>query len=108
MVNQTRCNFPKNLVMTLALLTIYLHLPGCSSLKQKRSRLKPLLSRIHKEFNVSAAEIGLNDHWQESVIGCALVSNENAHAHRVLQRIVGFLPENWPDLEIIEFHIENY
>lgn len=93
--------------MTVALLTIHLHLPGCTSLKHKRSRLKPLLSRIHREFNVSAAEIGLNDHWQEGLIGCALVSNDNGHAHRALQRVVAFIPENWPDLEIIDFRIEN-
>lgn len=94
--------------MSIALLTIHLHLPGCSSLKQKRSRLKPLLNRIHKEFNVSTAEIGLNDHWQESLIGCAMVSNDNNHTHRVLQHVAAFIPENWPDLEIINFRIEHF
>jgi uncharacterized protein len=33
-------------------LTIYLHLPGCASLKEKRGRLKPLLARLHREFNL--------------------------------------------------------
>lgn len=93
--------------MAIALLTLHLHLPGCRSLKDKRSRLKPLLSRIHKEFNVSAAEIGLNDRWQEGIIGCALVSNDNGYAHCVLQRVVEFIPAAFPNLEIIDFRIEN-
>lgn len=93
--------------MTVALLTLHLHLPECRSLKAKRSRIKPLLSRIHREFNISAAEIGLNENWQECLIGCALVSNDNGHAHRVLQRVIEFIPANFPDLEIIDFRIEN-
>lgn len=93
--------------MAIALLTLHLHLPGCQSLKEKRSRLKPLLSRIHKRFNVSAAEIGLNDRWHEGMIGCALVSNDNGHAHRAMQQVVEFIPANFPDLEIIDFRIEN-
>jgi len=39
-------------------LTFHLHLPGCASLKEKRSRLKPLLARLHRQFNVSTAEMG--------------------------------------------------
>ncbi len=93
--------------MTVALLTIHLHLPGCRSLKDKRSRLKPLLSRIHREFNVSAAEVGLNDRWQEGLVACALVSSDNGHAHRALQRILEFIPTHFPDLEIIDFRLEN-
>ncbi len=93
--------------MTVALLTIHLHLACCHSLKDKRSRIKPLLSRIHREFNVSVAEIGLNDIWQEVLLGCALVSSDNGHAHRVLQRVLEFIPTHFPDLEIIDFRIEN-
>jgi len=93
--------------MVLAILSLQLHLPGCNSLKQKRSRLKPILSRIHKEYNVSAAEMGMNDAWQESLICCVIISNDNGHAHRVLQQIVEFIPANWPDIQIVDFRIEN-
>jgi uncharacterized protein YlxP (DUF503 family) len=48
--------------MSLGLLTIHLHLPGCASLKEKRGRLKPLLTRLHREFNISAAEIDQPSH----------------------------------------------
>jgi len=39
--------------MNVVALTLELHLPGCSSLKEKRGRLKPVLTALHREFNVS-------------------------------------------------------
>ena len=47
--------------MSLGLLTIHIHIPGCASLKEKRRRLKPLITRLHREFNISVAEIDLQD-----------------------------------------------
>ena len=61
--------------MNLATLTIHLHLPACSSLKEKRGRIKPLIARLHREFNVSVAEMDLQNQWQEAVIGCAMIGN---------------------------------
>ncbi len=93
--------------MVIGILSLQLHIPDCNSLKEKRSRLKPILSRIHKEFNVSAAEMGMNDSLHESLICCAMISNDNGHTHRVLQTIVEFVPANWPDVQIVNFRIEN-
>jgi len=77
-----------------------------TSLKQKRSRIKPLLARLHKEFNVSSAEIEALDAWNKSIIACALVSNDGAFCQRALQEVLGFVEHNWPDLLILEHHIE--
>jgi len=92
--------------MSLGLLTLHIHLPGCSSLKEKRSRLKPLLARLHREFNVSAAEVDHNDSWQSTVVACALVSNNSAHTQRSLQKVVDWLESSWPDVELEEDQIE--
>ena len=43
----------------LATLTLHLHLPACASLKEKRGRIKPLMARLRREFNVSVADISL-------------------------------------------------
>jgi uncharacterized protein len=90
----------------VGLLTLDLHLPGCKSLKEKRSRLKPLISRLHKEFNVSAAEIGQHDIWQSSQIMCALVSNDLAQTQRVLQRIGRWVEDSWHDVSLVGEKIE--
>ena len=92
--------------MSLGLLTLHIHLPGCSSLKEKRSRLKPLLVRLHREFNVSVAEVDHNDSWQSAMIACALVSNDPAHTQRSLQQVVSWLESSWPDVELEEDQIE--
>lgn len=90
----------------LSLLRVHLHLPGCASLKEKRGRIKPLLSRLHREFNVSAAELDLLDAHQQSVIGCAMLGNDAAHLQSALETVLRWLTANWPDGEIIDHTIE--
>ena len=91
---------------SLGLLTVHLQIPGCTSLKEKRGRLKPLLARLHREFNVSAAEVDHLDAWQEAIIACALVSNENNHTQGVLQRVVSWIETSWLDVQVIDDQIE--
>ena len=92
--------------MSLGLLTLHIHIPGCQSLKEKRGRLKPLLNRIHREFNVSVAEIDYQDVWQEAVIACALVSNYKDHTQRSLQKLVNWIENSWPDVDLVNENIE--
>ena len=90
----------------LATLTIHLHLPSCASLKEKRGRIKPLLNRLHREFNVSAAEMGLQDSWQEAIISCAMVGNANAYVQAALTTVAAWVKGNWPDGMIVDDRIE--
>ena len=90
----------------IATLTIHLHLPACSSLKEKRGRIKPLISRLHREFNVSVAEMDLQDKWQEAVIVCAMVGNGPSHVESALQNVARWVEGNWPDGDVIEQKIE--
>ncbi len=92
--------------MAVGILTLHLQLPGCTSLKEKRSQIKPVLARLHREFNVSAAEDGLNDHWQEARLVCALVSNDASFSRQALQTVLDFTEEHFPDLYILEHRIE--
>jgi uncharacterized protein len=92
--------------MSTGLLTLYLHIPGCASLKEKRSRLKPFLARLHREFNISVAEIDRQDAWHETVVACALVSSDAGHTQRSLQQIVHWVENSWPDFDLVDDHIE--
>ena len=92
--------------MSIGILTLQINLPGCGSLKEKRRRLKPLITRLHKEFNISVAEIDHLDIWQSSMIACAVVSNDNAHSQRILQQVVKWIEVNWPDISLTSDHIE--
>jgi uncharacterized protein len=90
----------------IATLAVHLHLPGCSSLKEKRGRIKPLMSRLRREFNVSVAELDLQDKWQETVIGCAMIGNGRGHLEASLQAVAKWVQANWPDGMVLEEKIE--
>ena len=90
----------------IATLTIHLHLPACASLKEKRGRIKPLISRLHREFNISVAEIDLNDKWQEAVIGCAMIGNDRAFLESALQNVAKWVENHWTEGDVIEQKIE--
>lgn len=92
--------------MNIGILTLKIHIPGCSSLKEKRRRLKPLINRLHKEFNLSVAEINHLDVWQTSLIACALISNDHGHTQRSLQYVARWVEDNWPDITIVGDHLE--
>lgn len=92
--------------MPIGVLTLHLELPRCTSLKEKRSRLKPLIARLHREFNVSVAEMDYQDAWQEALVVCALVSNNKTHTQRSLQQVSAWIEMNWPDVTLIDDHLE--
>ncbi len=94
--------------MTLGLMTIHIQLPGCTSLKEKRSRLKPLLYRLHREFNISIAEVDYQDTWQDAMLAVALVSNDHGHTQRALLAVCNWIEENWPDVSVVEEKTEYF
>ena len=81
----------------IALLTLHLNLPACSSLKEKRGRLKPLLHRLHRQFNLSVAEVDLQDQWQQARVACSMVGNDRPHLERSMQTVVRWVERNWND-----------
>jgi uncharacterized protein YlxP (DUF503 family) len=91
--------------MPVALLTMHLTIPGCASLKEKRGRIKPVLTRLHREFNVATAELDLQDVWQSTVIGCVTTSSDSAQNQRLLQQVLDFTERNWPDLMLVDHRI---
>ncbi len=92
--------------MRIGLLTLHLHLAGCTSLKEKRRRLRPLITRLHREFNISVSEVDELDTWQEAVIACSIVSNDQGHTQRSLQQITRWIETSWPDVSLISEHLE--
>ena len=88
--------------MHVGTLLVEIYIPACNSLKQKRSALKPLLARLHKEFNISAAEVDHNDSHRSATIACAIVSNDVKHVQRVLQKIPDWIETHRPDLQVVD------
>ena len=90
----------------VGILILHLHIPGCSSLKEKRGRIKPLLARLHRQFNISTAEMDLQDQWQETIIACGMVGNNNVHLEQSMQGILTWVKSNWMDMQVMDEKIE--
>ena len=72
-----------------------LALAGCHSLKDKRRIVKSLKDRLHRQFNVSAAEVDHQDAWQRAALACCVVTTDRRHAEEVLgacDRLIGAEP----------------
>ncbi|MEN6410678.1 MAG: DUF503 domain-containing protein [Anaerolineaceae bacterium] len=92
--------------MPTAVLTLHLHLPGCASLKEKRSRIQPILARLHREFNLSTAELDRQDAWQDAVLGLAVISSDADINARTLETALRFVQDHYPDEQIVDHQIE--
>lgn len=92
--------------MSIGILSLHFHIPGCASLKEKRGKIKPILARLPREFNVATAEMDYQDVMQDALIACVTISSDAVHNQRMLQQVVNFCERTWPDMELIEHHIE--
>ncbi len=91
--------------MVVGVCTVQLEL-FAHSLKDKRSVVKPILSRVRDHFNVSAAEVDDLDLWGRSTLAFACVSNDANYAHGLLTKVVTFIEQGRFDANILDFQIE--
>lgn len=76
-----------------------------NSLKDKRQVIKSIIGRLQSRFNISIAEVGLNDSWQSSIIGFVCVTNDVNHANEILSNVIKFIDDDGR-VEIVEHEIE--
>ncbi len=77
--------------MIVACLRIQFHLPGCTSLKEKRFVLKSLKDRLRNRFNVALCETGYQDKWQRTEIALVTVAGDRKGIDRTVQSMMNFL-----------------
>ncbi|MCX5997317.1 MAG: DUF503 domain-containing protein [Chloroflexi bacterium] len=94
--------------MGVGVCRLKLHIPGSRSLKDKRSVVKSLISRLQKQFNLSVAEVDDHELWQMATIAMACVSNHNDRVDEVLNAAISLIGREFPTIEVIEKEIETY
>ncbi|HXG35779.1 MAG TPA: DUF503 domain-containing protein [Dehalococcoidia bacterium] len=92
--------------MTVGMCRVWLRLPENHSLKGKRQVLKSLVARIHQKFNVSVSEVDDHDSWQIASLGFSCVTNEEGHAHEIMDSVVKFIQRERPDMEFLDYRTE--
>jgi len=90
--------------MTVAVLSVELHLPLCRSLKEKRMVLRRLKDRLGNQ-NVAVAEVAYADLWQRAGLGIATVASSDEGADRTLRAALEMIERLEPDL-VTSSHVE--
>jgi uncharacterized protein len=80
--------------MVVASQTWQLSLPGCTSLKEKRSVVRSLKDRLRARFNVSVAETGRQDAHTRAELSVALVATDRRFAETVLDKVNHMVQES--------------
>ena len=91
--------------MIVGICSVKLKIYESNSLKDKRHIIKSIIGRIQSRFNVSIAEIDLNNNWQTSIIGFSCVTNNTKHANQIISNVLKFIDGD-NRVEIIEHNIE--
>ncbi len=92
--------------MVVGTALIRLHIPGATSLKDKRHVVRSILQRMRNEFSVTAAEVAEQDKWQVATLGIAYVSNSTPHANEIMDKAIDFVEMGHWDVEVIDAEIE--
>ncbi len=77
--------------MVIGILQVELTIDGADSLKDKRRVVASLKDRLHREHQVSVAEVGNHDVHRTATLGLAMVSNEVPHCQGVLDGVLNKL-----------------
>ncbi|WP_058486592.1 DUF503 domain-containing protein [Defluviitalea phaphyphila] len=84
---------------------VYFRAPWVTSLKDKRMILKSIISKVKNKFNVSIAEIEMQDVHHNGAIGFACVTTNIHHADQIIQNVINFI-ENNIEGEVYDIKIE--
>lgn len=90
--------------MIIGVCQFTLRLHTTQSLKDKRSIVKGLLSRLRNQLNAGVAELDAHDIWGKAVIGLSTISNSEA-VIRGIFRDAEYLVNQFPGIEIVDISI---
>ena len=93
------------MAMTVGVLQLELNIGDAMSLKDKRRVVLSLKDRIAHAHNVSIAEVGALDEHRRTIIGVAMVANDQAYVEGGLSKLVDFV-KSVPSVDLIDYRIE--
>jgi hypothetical protein len=82
-----------------------LRIPGCTSLKEKRSAIRGLSTLIKQKFNAAVAEVGHQDQHQRATVGVSVIADTQFHVRRVMHELERHV-ETYPRVETIDVHVD--
>ncbi|MFS0751805.1 DUF503 domain-containing protein [Oceanobacillus sp. 1P07AA] len=68
------------------------------SLKDKRSIIKKVISKLRQTSNVSVTELDFHDLWQRTKFGIVTISTDYVQAEKIIQHAIGQI-DSFSELE---------
>ncbi|WP_186577430.1 DUF503 domain-containing protein [Aquibacillus kalidii] len=68
------------------------------SLKQKRSVIKKIITRVQNDYNIAISEIAFQDLWQRTQFGLVTISSDNVQSERVIHQAFRLI-DSFPEIE---------
>lgn len=86
--------------MHVLLIQLSLYIPQSHSLKEKRREIKSLKDKLSARFNLSVAEVGELENWQQADIAICMVSNERSYLDKQFSAIE-LLLQDYSELQVM-------
>lgn len=83
-------------------MTLKLH--HVSSLKEKRSVVKSILSKTRQKHNISSAELAYHDDVSYTKLGFVGVGKQKSNLEKIMHEIIHFIETNY-QLDLIEYDL---
>ena len=80
--------------MVVGIVRAELHVPMAASLKDERTAVKGLKEQLRAHFNVSVAELDVNDTWQRATVGVAAVGDDEHDVAGRLKQVEDWIRRN--------------
>lgn len=74
--------------MIVGILQIELMIEGSQSLKDKRRVVSSLKDRLHREHQVSVAEVGQQDNHRTAMLGIAMAGSDLGYCQSAMDKLV--------------------
>lgn len=91
--------------MVVGTLSLKLAIFGAYCLKDKRRVVRSLKDRLQGKFNISVAEVGSLDRWQQAEVGIAMVANDGQFLKTALAKIVDYVRQD-TSASLVDYQIE--
>ena len=92
--------------MPVGIIKLTLYLPGCHSLKEKRRLVRPIITHLQRQFNLSAAENDHHDVWQTCQLMIACAVGPGNKVEKTFEQVIRCIETRWPDLSITKHETE--
>ena len=80
--------------MIIGTCKVYMTADWVYSLKDKRAVVKSIIEKVRNKFNVSIAEVELQDVHRSICIAFACVSTSVKYANSIVQNVLNFIDQN--------------